>query len=111
MAKAERKKNRKLRRRVRRTTAIVMLITSVIVAAIPVPENAAAPSSSGSARANEHNTDGQRYEYGYDVNTQYNAETDQAFIFLGYFANFADDGVHVLLLESLFLLVAHEAVG
>ena len=87
MAKAERKKNRKLRRRVRRTTAIVMLITSVIVAAIPVPENAAAPSSSGSARANEHNTDGQRYEYGYDVNTQYNAETDQAFINAGGISN------------------------
>ena len=49
MAKTEKVKNRKLRRRVRRTSAIILLITSIIVAAIPVPENTAAPV--GGARA------------------------------------------------------------
>ena len=45
MTKTDKKKNRKLRRRVRRTSALILLITAIIVAAIPVPENVAAPLS------------------------------------------------------------------
>ena len=62
MAKTEKVKNRKLRRRVRRTSAIILLITSIIVAAIPVPENAAAPGDPTPA-APDRNED----DYTYDV--------------------------------------------
>ncbi|MCI6629575.1 MAG: hypothetical protein MSH20_02040, partial [Lachnospiraceae bacterium] len=56
----KKKANRKVKRQVRRTSAIVLLITAIIVAAIPVPENAAAPGAgggSGTAR------DSSVYEY------------------------------------------------
>ena len=39
----KKKANRKVKRQIRRTSAIVLLITAIIVAAIPVPENVAAP--------------------------------------------------------------------
>ena len=60
MAKTEKKKNRRLRKRVRKTSAIVLLVTSIVVAAIPVPENTAAPTT---ARAGGSTIDADRYDY------------------------------------------------
>lgn len=58
MTKTDKKKNRKLRRRVRRTSALILLITAIIVAAIPVPENVAAPLSPA-----DTNRQADKYEY------------------------------------------------
>ena len=66
MAKTEKKKNRKLRRRIRRTTAIILMITSIIVAAIPVPENAAAPTG-GVAPLNDADRTPDHYDYDVDA--------------------------------------------
>ena len=61
MAMTEKKKNRRLRKRVRKTSAIMLLVTSIIVAAIPVPENVAAPTAT--AASTDPNRQAPAYEY------------------------------------------------
>lgn len=58
------KSKRRLKRSVRRSLAAVLMITAIAVAAIPVPENVAAPDDSGSLTAMQdgHDMDG----FGYD---------------------------------------------
>lgn len=57
----KKKANRKVKRQIRRTSAIVLLITAIIVAAIPVPENAAA--STGGNRAGDPSRTSDAYKY------------------------------------------------
>lgn len=62
------KSKRRLKRSVRRSLAAVLMITAIAVAAIPVPENVAAPEGGVSARADEQK-DGHADEmknFGYD---------------------------------------------
>lgn len=47
------KSKRRLKRSVRRSLAVVLMITAIAVAAIPVPENVAAPDGGVSALADE----------------------------------------------------------
>ena len=47
------KSKRRLKRSVRRSLAAVLMITAIAVAAIPVPENVAAPDGGVSALADE----------------------------------------------------------
>ncbi len=60
------KSKRRLKRSVRRSLAAVLMITALAVAAIPVPENAAAPDGGLSVRADEKKDVHNMADFGYD---------------------------------------------
>ena len=68
------KLNGKMKRRMRKTTAVVLLITSIVIAAIPVPEAAAAQSSA------EYGTDvsGSEDYTGYDKKSNLSNDETQS---------------------------------
>ena len=63
------KSKRRLKRSVRRSLAAVLMITAIAVAAIPVPENAAAPDGGISVRADEKKDvhEDEMVDFGYDA--------------------------------------------
>lgn len=64
------KPKRRLRRTARRSLAAVLMITAVVVAAIPVPENAAADPAGRAARAGDVHDSAIESSFGYDATNQ-----------------------------------------
>jgi len=103
------KSKRRLKRSVRRSLAAVLMITAIAVAAIPVPENAAAPDGGISVRADEKKDvhEDEMVDFGYDA-TVNDSDSSNLGITLN---NFSGKSVTDLLNEDAFALEGDNGAG